>query len=322
VRIGNPQALGVNGPTNREVATGHPYVPASARNLRVNELIPGTKLFELRFVDSAFAEAFIFRPGQFVELSVLGVGEAPFSLPSSPTRRGTFELCIRRAGVLTDYLFDHISQGDVVGIRGPLGNVFPIDSFEGRDVLLVAGGLGMVPLRGLLQYLIDRRDHFGRVELVYGSRSPDRILFRDELEHLAEHGDAAIHLAVEDTCGLPFDGRRGVVTELLDDITIASGSTVAVACGPPVFYKFLLTKLVELGLGKNRIYLSLERRMECGIGKCGHCAVGYTFTCLHGPVFSYWDAINLPELIYERTKRSPSRESGSSASQAVLEISS
>jgi NAD(P)H-flavin reductase len=281
------------------MATGHPYLPASARVLRVNELIPDTKLFELRFQDPALAEAFIFRPGQFVELSVLGVGEAPFSLPSSPTRRGTFELCIRRAGVLTNFLFDHIGQGDAVGIRGPLGNGFPIDLFEGRDVLLVAGGLGMVPLRGLLQYLLDRRDHFRRIELVYGSRSPDRILFRDELEHLAEHGDAAIHLAVEDTCGLPFNGRRGVVTELLGDITIDPGSTFAVACGPPVFYKFLLTKLVDLGLGKDRIYLSLERRMECGIGKCGHCAVGYTFTCLHGPVFSYWDAINLPELIYE-----------------------
>jgi NAD(P)H-flavin reductase len=284
----------------REMATGsNPYLPAMARVLRISELIEGTRLFELRFEDPNLAASFVYRPGQFVELSVLGVGEAPFSLPSSPTRRGALELGIRRAGVLTGYLFDHIGEGDTVGIRGPLGNGFPIDRFERHDLLLIAGGLGMVPLRGLLQYLVDRRDRFGRVVLVYGSRSPDRILFRDELERLARRGDAEILLTVDDPGEAQWDGRRGFVTELVDEINIDPSQTFAVACGPPVFYKFLLEKLVNAGFGKNRIFLSLERRMECGIGKCGHCAVGYTFTCLHGPVFSYWDAINLPELIYE-----------------------
>ena len=297
---GYPPAGHGSGPLAREVSTGrNPYLPASARILRISEVIAGTRLFELQFEDAALAETFSFRPGQFVELSVLGVGEAPFSLPSSPTRKGTFELCIRRAGVLTGYLFDHVNEGDAVGIRGPLGNGFPVERFEGHDLLLVAGGLGMVPLRGLLLFLVDRRDLFGRIELVYGSRSPDRILFRNELELLADRGDAAIRLSVEDTCGLAFGGKRGVVTDLLDDTAIDFLSSFAVACGPPTFYKFLLAKLVDQGFGKDRIYLSLERRMECGIGKCGHCAVGYTFTCLHGPVFSYWDAINLPELIYD-----------------------
>ncbi len=288
------------GASGRQVATGpNPYLPAAARILQIRELVEGTRLFELRFENPALAAAFTYRPGQFVELSVLGVGEAPFSLPSSPTRRGTFELCIRRVGVVTDFLFDHVREGDEVGVRGPLGNGFPVDRFAGHDLLLVAGGLGMVPLRGLLGYVMDTRGLFGRVELMYGDRSPDRVLFRDELERLAERGDARIRLTVEDTCGLPWNGKRGVVTRLLDDVTVDPRSTFAVACGPPVFYGFVLDKLVDLGLGKDRIYLSLERRMECGIGKCGHCAVGYTFTCLHGPVFSYWDAINLPELIYE-----------------------
>lgn len=298
VKPTTPMAAG--NPSAREVATGpNPYVPAPARILRINELIEGTRLFELRFEDPTLAGSFSHRPGQFVELSILGVGEAPFSLPSSPTRKGTFELCIRRAGVLTGFLFDRVREGDTVGIRGPLGNGFPVDRFEGQDVLLVAGGLGMVPIRGLLQYLVDRRDVFGRVVLVYGSRNPDSILFRDELELLARRGDAEIHLTVEDPGAAPWAGRRGFVTDLVDDIRVDPFTTYAVACGPPVFYKFLLEKLVDVGLGKDRIYLSLERRMECGIGKCGHCAVGYTFTCLHGPVFSYWDAINLPELIYE-----------------------
>ena len=284
----------------RELAIGsNPYVPAPARILRVTELVPDTRLFELRFEDPALAAHFTYRPGQFIELSVLGVGEAPFSLPSSATRPGSFELGIRRAGVLTDFLFDHVDEGDVVGIRGPLGNGFPIDRFDGHDLLLIAGGLGMVPLRGLLRYVVDMRDNFGSVVLVYGSRDPTRVLFRDELEQTARRGDAEILLTVDDTGGVPWEGRRGVVTELLDEVNLDPDRTFAVACGPPVFYKFVLEKLVASGFGKDRVFLSLERRMECGVGKCGHCAVGYTFTCLHGPVFSYWDAINLPELIYE-----------------------
>jgi NAD(P)H-flavin reductase len=293
-----PDALPVRS-APRTLATGpDPYLPAPARVMKTEDLTTDIRLYELRFDDAGLAERFTFRPGQFVELSILGVGEGPFSLPSSPTRRGSFQLGIRRAGKLTGHLFDHVSEGDSVGIRGPLGNGFPIERLEGHDVLLVAGGLGMVPLRGLLQYVIDLRDRFGKVTLLYGSREPEQVLFRSELESLARRGDADIVLTVDATHGKPWSGRTGVVTELVDDVELDVERTLAVACGPPVFYKFMLEKLVAAGFGKDRIFLSLERRMECGIGKCGHCAVGYTFTCLHGPVFSYWDAINLPELIY------------------------
>jgi len=274
------------------------YLPAPARIMRMRELTADIRLYDLRFEDPGLARSFTWRPGQFVELSVLGVGEGPFSLPSSPTRPGVFQLGIRRAGTLTGYLFDRVREGDLVGVRGPLGNGFPVESFRGRDILLVAGGLGMVPIRGLLQYLIDLRHQFGRIILLYGSRSPDQILFRDELESLARRGDADILLTVDATGGHRWSGRIGVVTELLREVSFDVSRTLAVACGPPVFYKFMLTKLVDRGFGKDRIFLSLERRMECGVGKCGHCAVGYTFTCLHGPVFTYWDALNLPELIY------------------------
>jgi len=283
----------------RKLPTGdNPYLPAPARIMRIREVGPDVRLYDLRFVDPDLAERFRFRPGQFVMLSVLGVGEAPFSLPSSPTRRGTFQLGIRRAGSFTGYLFDHAVEGDSVGVRGPLGNGFPLERFEGQDVLMVAGGLGMVPLRGLLQYLIDLRDRFGRVILLYGTRSPDQVLFRDELQSVARRGDAEVLLTVDQKQDLDWAGHVGVVTELLDDIRLDVSRTYAVACGPPVFYKFVMDKLVKGHFAKDRIYLSLERRMECGVGKCGHCAVGYTFTCLHGPVFSFWDAMNLPELIY------------------------
>lgn len=283
----------------RKVPTGaNPYLPAPARIMRVRQLIQDVRLYDLRFADPDLADSFAFRPGQFVELSILGVGEGPFSLPSSPTRRGIFQLGIRRAGKLTSYLFDRVREGDVVGIRGPFGNGFPIEDFANRDLLLVAGGLGMVPLRGLLQCLVDLRQLFGRIILLYGTREPDTVLFRDELESYGNRGDAEIHLTVEDTQQKPWNGDTGFVTELFDKIELDVSRTVTAACGPPIFYKFMLEKLVGAGFGKDQIYVSLERRMECGVGKCGHCAVGYTFTCLHGPVFTLWDAMKLPELIY------------------------
>jgi sulfhydrogenase subunit gamma (sulfur reductase) len=283
----------------RRLPTGeNPYLSAPARIMRAASLLPDVRLYDIRFTDPALADAFSFRPGQFVMLSVVGVGEAPFSLPSSPTRRGSFQLAIRRAGVVTDYLFEHVREGDLIGIRGPLGNGFPVEQLEGSDVLLIAGGLGMVPLRGLLNYVIDLRHRFCRVTLLYGSRSPDQVLFGHELQSLSRRGDAEVLLSVDRDMGLPWDGKKGVVTELLDDVEVDVPRTYAVACGPPIFYKFLLERLVKMGFGKDRIFISLERRMECGVGKCGHCAVGYTFTCLHGPVFKYWDAMNLPELIF------------------------
>jgi sulfhydrogenase subunit gamma (sulfur reductase) len=283
----------------RRLPTGeNPYLCAPARIMRSASLLPDVRLYDIRFTDPALADAFTFRPGQFVMLSVVGVGEAPFSLPSSPTRRGSFQLAIRRAGVLTDYLFEHVREGDIVGIRGPLGNGFPVEQLFGSNVLLIAGGLGMVPLRGLLNYVIDLRHKFERVTLLYGSRSPDQVLFSHELHSLARRGDAEVLLSVDRDMGLPWEGQKGVVTELLDDVDVDVPRTYAVACGPPIFYRFLLERLVKMGFGKDRIFISLERRMECGVGKCGHCAVGYTFTCLHGPVFKYWDAMNLPELIF------------------------
>ena len=286
-------------PGSKKLATGpNPYLEAPARIMRMANLGADVRLYDIRFVDPALAETFDYRPGQFVMLSLLGVGEAPFSLPSPPTRKGLFQLAIRRTGMVTDYLFEHVREGDTIGIRGPLGTGFPVDKFEGHDMLLVAGGLGMVPLRGLLHYLIDLRHLFGRVILLYGSRSPEQVLFTYELQSLARRGDAEVLLSVDSTSGLPWEGQVGVVTELLDDVKIDVPHSYAVACGPPIFYKFMLERLVKMGFGKDRIFLSLERRMECGVGKCGHCAVGYTFTCLHGPVFSYWDAMNLPELIY------------------------
>jgi len=284
--------------SRRHTATGpNPYLPATAHILRTADLGRDVRLYDVRFDDDELARSFSYRPGQFVELSILGVGEAPFSLSSAPTRQGAFQLGIRRVGALTFYLFDHVHEGDPVGIRGPFGNGFPVDRMHDRDVLLIAGGLGIVPIRGMLQYLVDLRTGFRRVTLLYGARTPDEVLFADELEAVGRRGDVEVLLTVDDPAGLRWSGRIGRVTELVPAVRPDAHRSIAIACGPPAFYRSLLDILVDTGFGKDRIFLSLERRMECGVGKCGHCAVGYTFTCLHGPVFSYWDAVNLPELI-------------------------
>jgi sulfhydrogenase subunit gamma (sulfur reductase) len=283
--------------TRTTATSNNPYAPAEARVMRVQEVRPDLRIIDLRFADPELARTFTFAPGQFVLLSVLGVGEAPFSLPSSPTRAGSFQLVIRRAGSVTSYVFDHVREGDTIGIRGPLGHGYPVEALRGRNLLMAAHGLGIIAVRGLLQYVMDLRDQFGHVTLLYGAESPDQLLFTDELASLQRRGDAEVHRTVDLVRGRGWSGPIGPVHDLLADVEVDPAITSGIACGSAAFYGTVIEPMVARGLAKDRIYLSLERRMECGLGKCGHCAVGYTFTCLHGPVFTYWDALNLPELI-------------------------
>lgn len=274
----------------------NPYQPHPARIVRIEPMLDDTSLFTMRFVDPELAERFRHRPGQFVMLSVLGAGEAPISISSSPTRRGTLELCVRRVGHVTDALF-RLKTNDVVGIRGPYGNGFPVDAMHGQDVLIVAGGLGMAPLRSLLWYALDQRDRFGRITLMYGGREPSAMLFRDELVSLLDRTDMRCLLAVDADPEGRWRGHVCRVPELFDRAEIRPAVTHAAVCGPPVVYRYVLERLLQLGFSKDRILMSLERRMKCGVGKCGHCSVGYKYTCTNGPIFTYWDAINLPEMI-------------------------
>jgi NAD(P)H-flavin reductase len=229
-------------------------------------------------------------------LSVLGTGEAPISISSSPTRSGIVELCVRRAGRLTDALY-RLKHNDVVGIRGPYGNGFPIEEMAGNNLLIIAGGLGMAPLRSLLWYALDNRSLFKDVTLMYGAKSPADMLFREELVSLTNRQDLNCLLTVDKDDTGTWKERVGLLPALFDHVTIDASSTYAAVCGPPVVYKFVLQKLLERDFSKNRILMSLERRMKCGVGKCGHCSVGYKYTCIHGPIYTYWDAINMPEII-------------------------
>jgi NAD(P)H-flavin reductase len=259
-------------------------------------MVQDNHLFTLRFLDDARAASFRHRPGQFVMLSVPGAGEAPISISSSPTRPGVIELCVRRAGRVTDALY-RLKTNDVVGIRGPYGNGFPVEDMTGDDLVLVAGGLGMAPLRSLLWYALDNRDRFGAVTLLYGAKTPGDMLFREELVSLVDRTDLICLLTVDRDPAGDWRNHVGLLPSLFDHVRIDPAATYAAVCGPPIVYRFVLERLLVLGFTKDRILMSLERRMKCGVGKCGHCSVGYKYTCIHGPIFTYWDAINLPEMI-------------------------
>jgi NAD(P)H-flavin reductase len=259
-------------------------------------MVEDNYLFTLRFFEDRLATMFRHQPGQFVMLSVPGTGEAPISISSSPTRPGILELCVRRAGRVTKALY-RMHTNDVVGIRGPYGNGFPVQEVTGSDLLLAAGGLGMAPLRSLLWYALDNRDKFNRITLMYGSKTPGEMLFREELVSLVDRKDMTCLLTVDRDPTGTWKNYVGLLPKLFDHAEIDPARTYAAVCGPPVVYKFILERLLALGFPKDRILMSLERRMKCGVGKCGHCAVGYKYTCLHGPIFTYWDAINLPEMI-------------------------
>ena len=272
------------------------YLPHPARITRTLPQISDHQLFQIKFDDEQKAKDFTYRPGQFVMLSVVGTGEAPFSISSTPTRPGIIELCVRRIGRVTDALFRQPPNA-LVGVRGPYGNGFPIEKLEGNNLLLVAGGLGVAPLRSLLWYALDNRAKFKTVTLMYGAKNPDEMLFKYELLNLADRADVKCLLTVDkDESGM-WKARIGVVTGLFDDLEIDPARTYAAICGPDVMFRFVLRKLLERNFSKDRILMSLERNMQCGVGKCGHCMIGYKYTCLDGPIFTYWDAINLPEMI-------------------------
>jgi NAD(P)H-flavin reductase len=278
----------------------NPYFPSPARIVRIIPMVKSNHLFQFRFEEPEMARNFTYRPGQFMMLSVIGTGESPISISSTPTRPGILEMCVRKVGRVTNHLYT-MKENDLVGLRGPYGNGFPVEEMKGHDLLVIAGGLGMAPLRSLLNYVLDNRSDYKRIVLMYGTRSPQDILFRDELEALEKRQDIECLLTVDYAYDLPevpkWHGNVGLLPELFSKVKLDPLTTYAAVCGPPVVYKFVLAKLLERDFSKDRILMSLERKMKCGIGKCGHCSVGYKYTCIDGPIFTYWDAINLPEII-------------------------
>lgn len=261
-----------------------------AKILRTKKLTAHERFFEIALKDG---EPLDHEPGQFIMVSLLGIGEVPISICSSPVRRDSFDLCVRAVGKVTRSLHK-LKAGNEIGIRGPYGKGFPIRILEGNDMLIIAGGLGIAPLRSLITYVLDNRRDFGKVHILFGCKEPKDMLFSDELEHWNKRTD--LHYACTvDRADPDWAGNVGVITTLIPGVDIEPSRTFAAVVGPPVMYNFVIKELLAKGIPEQQILLSFERNMKCGNGKCGRCQIQNLYVCQNGPVFNYERIKNLSE---------------------------
>ncbi len=269
------------------------FLPAVATIEDIKTETALEKIYTLRLPDG---QNLGHEPGQFVMVSIPGVGEAPISVMSSPSRTGeTFKLCIRNAGDLTSVIH-RLQAGDEIGIRGPFGRGFPVAQFRGKDILIAAGGLGLAPARSLIDEVLDNRADFGRLVILYGAKNPGEILFRDVLAEWEGRDDVEFMVTV-DRPDETWSGHVGVITTLFEHVDINPYKTIAVTVGPPVMYRFVTMELLGKGLTPEQIWMSFERRMKCGIGKCGHCQVNHRYSCQEGPSWTYAEALAFEEAL-------------------------
>jgi sulfhydrogenase subunit gamma (sulfur reductase) len=271
------------------------YKPYLMEIEQVVEETPDVRTFRLKFKNSEEAEKFSFKAGQFGEYSVFGEGESTFCVASSPTRKGYIECTFRKAGRVTKSLAN-LEVGDTVGFRGPYGNTFPIEEWEGKNLLYIAGGIALPPMRCVIWNTIDLREKYKDITIVYGARSVSDLVYKHELKDWAERPDVKLITTVDPGGQTPdWKGEVGFVPMVLEKVAPSSQNTIAILCGPPVMIKFTMPVLKKLGFKDKDIYTTLENRMKCGFGKCGRCNVGKVFVCKDGPVFSYEQILTLPE---------------------------
>lgn len=259
----------------------NPYCSIKAKITDIIEETPTIKTFAVK-PDRAVS----FETGQFVELAVPGLGEAPFTPSSNPKIENNMEITIMDVGRVTSQLH-RMEKGEAVGIRGPYGTSYPLEEFEGREVLIVGGGVGLAPLRSLILALLNDINKYKKVVIKYGARSPKDLVYKKQLKEWADNKKLDVELTV-DKSDNTWKGNVGLITSLLKkNMGVDIKDSVAIVCGPPIMMKFTTFKLVELGYGDKDLYLSMEKNMSCGIGKCGHCRIGPYYACKDGPVFSY-----------------------------------
>lgn len=268
----------------------NPYATKTIKIIRISQLTDNIKLFRFKFEKSRAPKI---QPGQFVELAISGWGEAPFA-PCQPLDADYLELCVRAAGRLTNHLHE-MDVGDKLGFRGPYGNGWPApDNGHPSSILAIVGGLGLAPLRSLILGKNKLLDKNAKIQIFYGAKKPDEMLFRHEYGRWQKN-NIQVNLTIDKECA-NWRGCVGLVTTLFDKIPINNHSTVYL-CGPPAMYRPVLEKLLQKGFNESDIFLSLERRMHCGVGICQHCAVGPYYTCKHGPVFNWCQLKNIPDAI-------------------------
>ncbi len=245
------------------------------------------KTFRFTFLNGEDETNFRYLPGQFAELSLFGKGESPIGIASSPTQPGYLEFTVQKAGVVTSALHD-LEAGAQIGIRGPLGNYWPLDYLAGKNVVIVGGGFAFTTLRSLINYMLfeENRERFGRIIVVYGARTPGLLLYKDELAAWAKRSDLDLNVTV-DRGDENWQGKVGFVPTVCQELAPPVENSVAVICGPPIMVRLTKPIFFALGYARENIYTSLEMRMKCGIGKCGRCNVGSKYVCKDGPVFSF-----------------------------------
>ncbi|MBO3799262.1 MAG: FAD/NAD(P)-binding protein [Thermoproteota archaeon] len=272
----------------------NPYIPVFAKVVNVRDENPTTKTFTLSTVNG---EAMRFRPGQFDIVSYFGVGESAFSICSSPEEKDVFENTVRRVGRVTTALFN-AKPGDVLGVRGPYGKPWPLEKAAGNDLILIAGGMGLAPLRPVIHYIAKHRDLYGSVDILYGARTPGDMIYTYEFDSWRNIPNTRLYLTVDYVPPeVSWEHNVGVVTELLRYVKPRMRYTTVFICGPEVMMKFASQMLLRIGFYPSEVYLSLERRMKCGVGKCGHCQIGYKYVCKDGPVFNLDEIGLLPDVI-------------------------
>ncbi len=267
----------------------NPYIPYPVEVVKIVTEVDtkDIKTFRFAFVNKEDEEKFKYIPGQFAELSIFGKGESPIGIASSPTQPGYVEFTVQKAGVVTSALHE-MEVGTRMGLRGPLGNSWPIEYLEGKNVVIVGGGFAFTTLRSLINYMIfgDNRKRFGKITVVYGARNPGLLIYKDELEAWSKRDDIDLNVTV-DKGDTGWKGREGFVPTVCKEVGPSPENAVTVICGPPIMIRFTLPVFFDLGFSKETIITSLEMRMKCGIGKCGRCNVGSKYVCKDGPVFTF-----------------------------------
>jgi len=261
------------------------YLPYPARIKSIQRESFDTRTFKVIFVDEKLAKSFNYKPGQFMEISLLGIGESPISITSSPSGKGYLEFTIRTMGKLTRAI-NQLNAGAILYLRGPYGNSFPLEEARTKNLYFIAGGIGLPPLRSVINSAFDHRVNFGKVKILYGAKSPDELCFKEELKVWQNLTNTELLLTV-DVPDKDWKGNVGVVTTLWDKTDMDGNRGIAYVCGPPIMIKFVVQKLLKSQFKERNIYISLERYMKCGLGKCGHCNIGGKFVCTDGPVFTY-----------------------------------
>ncbi|MFP4393319.1 MAG: FAD/NAD(P)-binding protein [Desulfohalobiaceae bacterium] len=270
----------------------NPYLPEMATIQEVIQETSNIKTLRLTLNDEQRMREFSFQPGQVAQLSMFGTGESTFVINSPPTRKDYLQFSIMRAGEVTTRLHS-LKPGDQVGVRAPLGNSFPLQSLQGKNIVFIGGGIGMAPLRTLLLTMLDSRQDFGNISVIYGARTPQDLCYTYEFEQWRSQG-AELTLTIDQEAP-NWDGKVGFVPTVLAEEAPSPHNTLAVTCGPPIMIKFVLKGLKELEFEDEQIITTLEKRMKCGIGLCGRCNIGTHYVCVDGPVFTNAQLNQLPQ---------------------------